>query len=288
MRTELATSIAQLRDRLSELRRSRTPIGLVPTMGGLHAGHERLIEKARRECQCVVVSIFVNPLQFDREDDLHRYPRTLQTDLDVCTELGVDVVFAPSALEIYPTTPCCVVEVIRIADHLCGRYRPGHFRGVATVVLKLLQIAQPERAYFGEKDAQQLRVVRRLVEDFNLPVSIVGVPTLREPDGLAFSSRNRQLGAADRGSATALYRALREAEHQISRGVRDVEVVKREAAVHVFQEVTLRLEYLEVVDPDDLQPVERVTGPVLVAGAIWIGSARLIDNLLCGPPAEAV
>ena len=288
MRTELATSIAQLRDRLSELHRSRTPIGLVPTMGGLHAGHARLIEKARRECQCVVVSIFVNPLQFDREDDLRRYPRTLQTDLDVCTKLGVDVVFSPSALEIYPTTPCCVVEVIRIADHLCGRYRPGHFRGVATVILKLLQIAQPERAYFGEKDAQQLRVVRRLVEDFNLPVSIVGVPTLREPDGLALSSRNRQLGAADRGSATALYRALREAEHQISRGVRDVEVVKREAAAHVFQEVTLRLEYLQVVDPDDLQPVERVTGPVLVAGAIWIGSTRLIDNLLCGPPAEAV
>ena len=288
MRTELATSIAQLHNRLSELRRSRTPIGLVPTMGGLHAGHARLIEKARRECQCVVVSIFVNPLQFDREGDLRRYPRTLQTDLDVCTELGVDVVFAPSALEIYPTTPCCVVEVIRIADHLCGRYRPGHFRGVATVILKLLQIAQPERAYFGEKDAQQLRVVRRLVEDFNLPVSIVGVPTVREPDGLALSSRNRQLGAADRGSATALYRALREAEHQISRGVRDVEVIKREAAAHVFQEVTLRLEYLQVVDPDDLQPVERVTGPVLVAGAIWIGSTRLIDNLLCGPPAEAV
>ena len=169
MSAELLESIAPLRDRVAESRRVGRRVGLVPTMGVLHAGHARLIEHARRECGLVVVSIFVNPLQFDREDDLNQYPRTIQADLDMCAACGVDVVFAPTVSEMYQSQPSCVVEVGRIADHLCGRHRPGHFRGVATVVMNLFHIVQPDRAYFGEKDAQQLAVIRHLVRDFNVP-----------------------------------------------------------------------------------------------------------------------
>jgi pantoate--beta-alanine ligase len=185
-------------------------------MGALHAGHAALIDRARAECRTVVVSIFVNPLQFDRDDDLRRYPRALDVDLELCAAHGVDLVFAPSSAEVYPFPPVCTVDVARLADHLCGPHRPGHFRGVATVVLKLFQMAQPDRAYFGEKDAQQLAIVRRMVADFNVPVQIVGVPTVREVDGLAISSRNTHLTAEERALAPALYRALslaaREAE----------------------------------------------------------------------------
>ncbi|MGB7219788.1 MAG: pantoate--beta-alanine ligase [Vicinamibacterales bacterium] len=286
MNAEIVDSIAGLRERLLQLRHSGASIGLVPTMGALHAGHARLIEQARGDGQSVTVSIFVNPLQFDREDDLRRYPRTLETDQQLCGALGVDFVFAPPVEQIYPTKPSCTVDVGHLADHLCGPYRPGHFPGMATIVLKLFEIVQPDRAYFGEKDAQQLAIIRRLVSDFNVPVQIVGVPTVREPDGLAMSSRNRQLGPVERQLATALFRALREADHQIAAGARDVHFVKAKANAEIPPDGSLRLEYLEIVDPNDLQPVDRIAGPVLVAGALWAGSTRLIDNLLSTPPAE--
>lgn len=279
----LVDSIATLREKLQALRGSGT-VGLVPTMGALHAGHASLIERARSECRSVVVSIFVNPLQFDRADDLQRYPRTLEADLNVCADRGVDVVFAPTLTEVYPSPPLCVIEVGRLADHLCGQYRPGHFRGVATVVMKLFQMVQPDRAYFGEKDAQQLAIVRRLVKDFDVPVAIVGVPTVREPDGLALSSRNNQLAPDERKLATALYRALCEADRQISSGVTDVELVKKSAVSLVPSHKLLRLEYFEVVDPEEMQPVERITGPVVLAGALWVGATRLIDNVHSAPP----
>lgn len=285
MRAELVDSLPDLRARLSDVRGPGRIVGLVPTMGALHAGHTRLIEQARSECHTVAVSIFVNPLQFDREDDLRGYPRALDADRELCRTHGVDLVFAPPVEALYPTPPACAVHVARLADHLCGPHRPGHFDGVATIVLKLFQIVQPDRAYFGEKDAQQLAIVRRLVADFDVPVQIVGVPTVREPDGLAMSSRNRKLSAAERQLATALYRALLEADRQISTGVSDVAVVKARAAAQVPKDPALRLEYLEIVDPDELQPVERVTGPVRVAGALWVGSTRLIDNVLSGPRA---
>ncbi len=252
-------------------------------MGALHEGHKRLIDLARAECDLVVVSIFVNPLQFDREDDLNKYPRTLESDVDMCSASHVDVVFAPSVAEMYPSPLECAVDVGRIADHLCGRFRPGHFRGVATVVLKLFQIGQPDRAYFGEKDAQQLAVIRRLVADFNLPVEIVAVPIVREPDGLALSSRNKRLKPDERQIATVLYEALRVAKSHIEAGMRDPGAI-REAAERVIQKQEgVRLEYLEIVDPADIQPVARVERPVVVAGAIWVGSTRLIDNVICVP-----
>jgi len=281
MGAELVESIEHLRQRLTEARRANATIGLVPTMGALHAGHVRLIEEARHECQAVVVSIFVNPLQFDREDDLRRYPRRLDQDRQLCDRFGVDLVFAPAVTEMYPVPPECTIDVGHLADHLCGKYRPGHFHSVATVVMKLFGIVQPDRAYFGEKDAQQLAIIRRFVADLNVPVRIVGVPTVREPDGLALSSRNAQLGPAERQSAIALFRALKAADRRIASGDTDAEQVKRLAAAEIPpDDPSLRLEYLEIVDPETMQPVTAITGPVRVAGALWVGSTRLIDNVL--------
>jgi pantoate--beta-alanine ligase len=231
-----------------------------------------------------VVTIFVNPLQFDRADDLERYPRTLETDVAMCRERGADVVFAPAPAEMYPEPPVLTIEVGRIADHLCGRYRPGHFGGVATVVMKLFQIVQPDRAFFGEKDAQQLAVIRRLVADFNLPIEIVAVPTVREPDGLALSSRNRRIAAADRPAALTLYRALQRACREIAAGIAAPDEVRSAAAAEVSPDPAVKLEYLEVVDPADMQPVDRIAAPVLVAGALWVRDVRLIDNVRCAPP----
>jgi pantoate--beta-alanine ligase len=280
MAADLVESIGLLRHRLADARTSRPPLGLVPTMGALHAGHARLVEEARRECGTVVVSIFVNPLQFDREDDLRRYPRTLDADRRLCDQFGVDVIFSPSVEEMYPSRPECTVDVGRLANHLCGRFRPGHFGSVATVVSKLFHIVGPERAYFGEKDAQQLAIIRRMVADLNFPVAIVGIETVREPDGLAMSSRNRGLSPAERQSATALYRALRAADRQIAGGDADPASVKRAAAAAIPPDPSLKLEYLEIVDPGTMQPVDIVNGPVRIAGALWVGSTRLIDNLL--------
>jgi pantoate--beta-alanine ligase len=275
-------TIESLRRRLAPLRRADATVGFVPTMGALHAGHASLMDRARRECGAVVVSIFVNPLQFDRADDLARYPRTLEADLEICAAHGVDVVFTPDAREMYPSgAAVCTVDPGSMADHCCGRYRAGHFRGVATVVAKLLNIVQPEVAYFGEKDAQQLAVIRRLVLDLNLPVTIVGVPTVREEDGLALSSRNVNLDAEERRLAPSLYAALQEAAVRIESGMTEPSAVRDAASARLPRDERLRLEYLEIVDPDRFQPVARIDGDVIVAAALWVGSTRLIDNVRC-------
>ncbi|HEY0283859.1 MAG TPA: pantoate--beta-alanine ligase [Vicinamibacterales bacterium] len=281
---EQVETIAALRERLADISpaalleaRRR---GLVPTMGALHAGHAALIDAARRECGVVVVSIFVNPIQFNSQNDLARYPRTLDADAALCREHGADILFAPSAAEVYPEPPECTVDVGRLGDHLCGKFRPGHFRGVATVVLKLFQMVQPHRAYFGEKDAQQLAIIRRLVADFNIPIAVAEVPTVREADGLAMSSRNRHLLAAERRQAVSLYQALLEAKRRIASGDRNVAAIKQAAAATIPHSETVKVEYLEIVDPITMQPVEEVDRPVRVAGALWVGSTRLIDNVL--------
>jgi pantoate--beta-alanine ligase len=274
--------------RLAETWRRSGSIGLVPTMGALHAGHEQLIQQARGECDRVVVSIFVNPLQFDRADDLERYPRTLEADAGACDRLGVDLLFVPTVREMYPSEPACTVDPGLLAAHLCGAYRPGHFRGVATVVLKLLNIVRADCAYFGEKDAQQLAIVRRMVADFDVPVTIVGVPTVREADGLALSSRNVRLSARERLLAPRLYRALRTASDLIAAGSTDAGAITSAAAKVIGSDDLLRLEYLEIVDPRNLQPIRTIAAPVLIAGALWVGSTRLIDNCQGIPPrAEA-
>ena len=283
MNPQVIDSIKELRDALAPVRAATKTIGLVPTMGALHAGHGRLIEAARRESDCVVVSIFVNPIQFDRSEDYSRYPRPLANDVEFCAARGVDLIFAPSADEMYPQLQRTFVVVEEITDHLCGQFRPGHFRGVATVVLKLLNIVEPGRAYFGEKDAQQLAVIRRLAADLNVPVTIVEVPTVREADGLALSSRNQHLNPDERRIAPLLSRALQTAMAKIAAGAIHAEAIKN-ASLGIFEgNPKIRVEYLEIVDPDDMQPVEQITGPVRVAAAVWIGKTRLIDNLLCVP-----
>jgi pantoate--beta-alanine ligase len=268
-------SIAEFRGWQGQVSR---PLGFVPTMGALHAGHGRLIDEARAASVSVAVSIFVNPVQFNQREDYARYPRPIEADLAFCAAHGVDMVFAPTAEEMYPRPLATFMDGGAVAEHMEGRFRPGHFRGVATVVLKLFQIVQPDRAYFGEKDAQQLAVIRRMVEDLNLPVHIVGVPTVREPDGLALSSRNRHLSVEERAIAPLLYQALCAAEQRIAAGDSDAESVKRVAGTVLAAEPRLRVEYLEIADAE-MQPVERVAGPVTVAAAVWLGETRLIDNV---------
>jgi pantoate--beta-alanine ligase len=276
MNAEVITSIASLRRRLSLSRQRGRAIGLVPTMGALHPGHLRLIARAREDCQFVVVSIFVNPIQFNGQEDFAHYPRTLESDARQCLEAGVDLIFAPTAEEMYPEPLSTFVDVPALGEHLCGPQRPGHFRGVATVVMKLLQIVQPGYAYFGEKDAQQLAVIRRMVRDLNVPVVIVPVPTVREPDGLALSSRNQLLTPMERRIAPMLYRALEIAAREIRQGAGSVE----KARAFLQSEPRIKLEYLEVVDPAGMRPVSGSGLPVLIAIAAWIGKVRLIDNLL--------
>jgi pantoate--beta-alanine ligase len=272
-------TIEEIRAKLAAHRQKGRTIGLAPTMGALHRGHGSLIEAAARETDVVVVSIFVNPIQFNDTGDFSRYPRTLDSDVAYCESLGAGIVFAPSEREMYPEPPRSFVEVEGVSEHLCGKFRPGHFRGVATVVLKLLQIVQPDRAYFGEKDAQQLAVIRRMVRDLNVPVEIAGVPTVREPDGLALSSRNQHLTPEQRRIAPLLYKALQSAAKRIEEGARDPEQIRREAQ-ETLRRPEIRVEYFEVVDAGTMQPVERIEGKVCVAAAIWLGATRLIDNVL--------
>ena len=284
METERIAPIAALRELVRSVKRRGLSIGCVPTMGALHAGHTALFDRARAECDLLIATLFVNPLQFDRGDDLQRYPRDLETDLRICGRHGVDILFAPSTAEMYPRQLATRVEVEALGSGLCGASRPGHFRGVATVVLKLLNLVQPDLAYFGEKDYQQLLIIRRLVEDTNLPVRIVGVETVRERDGLAVSSRNALLNAEEREAAPTLVRSLRSAQRAIEEGQSEAAVLVAQARDAFSREPLLRLDYFEVVDPETLEPVHRIVEPVRIAAAAWVGATRLIDNLLASPP----
>jgi pantoate--beta-alanine ligase len=282
MRPQVVSSVEALRS-LGPPTAPSAVVGFVPTMGALHAGHASLMRVARTECDVVIASIFVNPLQFDRKDDLDRYPRTLEADLDVCAAEGVDIVFAPETEQMYPRAPACTVRVSRLSDHLCGAHRPGHFDGVATVVLKLFEMVKAHRAYFGEKDRQQLVIIRRLVDDLNLPTTVVGVPTVREQDGLALSSRNRHLSTSERAVAPALIGMLRNIDEQVHAGARTAADILERARATAPASRDVRVEYLQLVDLEDLQPVQAVEGPTLAAGALWVGRTRLIDNMVVTP-----
>jgi len=276
---EVVREIGEVRRLLEPARRAGKSIGLVPTMGYLHEGHLSLVEKARVENDRVVVSIFVNPTQFGPGEDFQRYPRDLPRDLDLCAKAGVGLVFTPEPSEMYPAGFQTRVEVESLSQGLCGGSRPGHFRGVATVVAKLFAIVQPDRAYFGEKDAQQLRVIKRMTMDLSLPVRIVPVPTLRESDGLAMSSRNVYLGAEERRAALVLYRALMLARDLTAAGMRQAAEIKRRMFSLIKAEPMARLDYLAIVDSETLVPVEELQKPVLIALAVYIGKTRLIDNI---------
>jgi pantoate--beta-alanine ligase len=273
---------ADLRGHLDAARRGGASIGFVPTMGAFHEGHRSLMRAARGAHDLVVVSLFVNPTQFGPDEDLDRYPRDLAGDREAAREEGVDVLFAPGVAEMYPGYPepsHTTVRVAGLSEGLCGAGRPGHFDGVATVVAKLFALVGPCTAYFGRKDAQQLVVVRRLVADLCLPVEIVGCPLVREPDGLALSSRNLDLLPEHRRAAGVLYRALRSGADLVESGERDASRLRRVVANTVTNEELVRLEYAEVVGAGDLTPVEVLSGEVLVAVAVRVGGVRLIDNM---------
>lgn len=258
-------------------------LGLVPTMGALHQGHLSLVRAARTQCDAVVVSIFVNPTQFGPSEDLARYPRQFERDCDLLEKEGVAILFAPSVEEMYPKGEVTWVVVEGLSERLDGRSRPGHFRGVTTVVSKLFHIVEPDDAFFGQKDAAQSAVIRRMVRDLNLPVEVVICPIVREPDGLAMSSRNAYLNPDERLRALALQRSLRRVEDDFRAGERSAHRLIA-AATEVFtQEPQVRLDYFELVDPDTLEPVEQISQPTLVAVAAYVGSTRLIDNVLLGP-----
>ena len=268
-------------ERVAVWRRTITGrLGLVPTMGALHDGHLSLVQRARPECDRVAATIFVNPAQFGQSEDLARYPRDLPGDLALLEREGVDMVFTPTEAVIYPPGFSTWVTEEQVARRWEGEARPGHFRGVTTVVLKLLDIVRPERAYFGEKDYQQLRVVERMVRDLNVPVAIVPCPTVREPDGLAMSSRNVRLAPGERAAATVLWRALDAARLAAAKGERDGEALRRIAEDVIAREPRARLEYVAVVDPETLEPLTRLDarGAVCLVAA-RLGDVRLIDNL---------
>ena len=270
---------AALRQALEHGRATGRTVGLVPTMGALHDGHASLIRRAAVECDLVAVTIFVNPLQFDRPDDLAAYPRTIADDLAVAADAGAHVVFAPTATEVYGCGPQARVHVAGLANRLEGAARPGHFDGVATVCTKLFGVAGACRAYFGEKDFQQLAVVRRLVHDLDLPIEVVACPTERADDGLALSSRNALLSPIERAAAPALHRALRLGADLLTSGERDPEVVGAAVAAALGREPRFRLDRVDVVDADTLAAPDERTTSVRILAAAFLGRARLIDNL---------
>jgi pantoate--beta-alanine ligase len=279
----IARTVAGLREELAGARRAGLTIGLVPTMGALHEGHLSLVRHAREQCDRVVVSLFVNPAQFNEHADLERYPRREQDDAELAAAAGADVLFAPSVDEVYPPGFATAVEVFGLTDRLEGAARgSGHFRGVTTVVTKLLCMALPDVAYFGQKDAQQVLVIRRLVRDLNLPVRIEARPTVREPDGLALSSRNAMLDPGQRMRALALSGALHSARELAASGERSAGALL-DAARAAMSSRGVVAEYVALVEPDTLEPVEELTGEALLAIAARIGDVRLIDNTILQP-----
>ncbi len=274
-------SIAGVREQVRAWHLAGERVAFVPTMGNLHAGHMSLVARARELADRVVVSIFVNPLQFSAGEDLSTYPRTPAEDATLLEAAGVELLFLPEEAEIYPhgRDGVTFVEVPGISDLLCGASRPGHFRGVATVVAKLFNIVQPDVACFGEKDFQQLAVLRRMVVELDMPVEMVGVPTLRDPDGLAMSSRNGYLNPAERAIAPALYQTLQEMAQRLRDGESDYSLLQREGAA-MLEKAGLRPDYLEIRHPDDLLPPRGGEASMVILAAAWLGRARLIDNLL--------
>jgi len=280
---EVIKSIPEMRAKIKELKRQGRVIGFVPTMGFLHEGHLSLVRLAKKKGDSVVVSIFVNPLQFGPQEDYQVYPRDPERDLSLLKKEGVHLVFMPEAEEMYPPDFQTYVEVEKLTQGLCGAYRPGHFRGVATIVLKLFNIIQPDFAVFGEKDYQQLKVIERMVKDLNLEVEIIPHPIVRERDGLAMSSRNTYLSEEERRDAVSLYQALKMAERLILDGERDANRLQALIREYLEKFPHTRVQYVELVNPETLERVSRITGPVLLALAVYVGKTRLIDNRLIKP-----
>ena len=284
---EIIRTISWMKETVRQARAENHFVGLVPTMGALHEGHLSLIRRARGDCSRVYASIFLNPTQFGPNEDLSKYPRTFERDVEQLTDTGVDILFAPDAKEIYPAGFRSYVNVEGLSERLEGKSRPGHFRGVATVVLKLFEIVQPQFAYFGRKDAQQVRILQQMATDLNLNVEIVVCPVVREPDGLALSSRNTYLNAEERRAATALRRALDEARRELDAGTRDALQLQTTIRRVLSNQPLARIDYVEIVDSETFEPVASIgPRPVYALLAVFIGKTRLIDNLLIEPAAD--
>jgi pantoate--beta-alanine ligase len=275
---DLITTTAAMQQWAASRRRQGADLALVPTMGYLHEGHLALMREARRRARLLVVSIFVNPTQFGPGEDFAAYPRDLERDMELVRAVGADALFAPPAEELYEPGCETTVHLERLPQHLCGLHRPGHFRGVATVVAKLLNIVLPRVALFGEKDYQQLVVIRRMVRDLNFDVQIVGLPTVREPDGLAMSSRNAYLGVDQRPAAVSLSSALRRAQASVAAGERDPQRLIAAAREHIGAFADTRIEYIAIVEPETLEDLSRLQGPARMCLAVRVGRTRLIDN----------
>ena len=278
--TQVVTSVDSMR-RLRQ-QANGSSVGLVPTMGYLHEGHLSLVRRARQENKFVIASIFVNPIQFGPNEDFERYPRDTQRDLQLLQQENVDVVFMPPAADMYPEGFDTYLDVGRVTEVLEGACRPGHFRGVATAVLKLFNVVQPTRAYFGQKDAQQLVVIRKLVNDLNVPVEVVGCPTVRETGGLAMSSRNVYLSPNERRAALVLFRSLSLSERLFRTGERDANKLRDRIKLLVSREPLAKVDYISIADPETLQELEVMQSPTLLSLAIRVGDTRLIDNLTLG------
>lgn len=272
-----------MREVAQEIRRSGRRLGFVPTMGALHEGHLALVAQARADCDAVVASVYVNPLQFGPREDFGAYPRDLERDARLLSGAGTAILFAPGEGEVHLPDHRTAIEVTGMQDVLCGRSRPGHFRGVCTVVAKLFQIVAPHAAYFGEKDAQQLRIIRRMTRDLHLDVTIVGCPTVRADDGLALSSRNAYLAPDERRAAPVIFRALEAAAKRARAGEHSVALLVQGTRAAIASEPLARIDYVEAVDDETLGPVEVLDRPVLLAAAVYFGRARLIDNIVIRP-----
>lgn len=277
---EIAKTIQSVRKLVKAARSEGKKIGFVPTMGALHVGHISLIEAAAKHTDFVVVSIFVNPTQFEPGGDFEKYPRPFDYDLEICKKHGVDVVFAPASQQMYPTENLTWVNVEKLTEQLCGRFRPGHFRGVTTVCAKLFNIVLPDITFFGQKDAQQAIVIKRMVADLNMPLEIVVCPTIREPDGLAVSSRNQYLTKQQRKDATLIYKSLQKCQEMVESGVTETQKIMAQMRKTLNQIPSAKIEYVSIVDAETLGSIEQVEGKVLAAVAVKVGSTRLIDNIL--------
>lgn len=280
---ELLRTVREVREAVKAARLAGKRIGLVPTMGYLHEGHLTLMRQARQDCDFAVVSIFVNPTQFGPNEDFSRYPRDLDRDLALCGQVPVDVVFHPSVEELYPQPFLTTVRIAKITETLCGASRPGHFEGVATVVTKLFNIVKPDVAFFGQKDAQQVAVLRRMVADLNMDLEIRPVATVRETDGLALSSRNVYLSPEERQAALVLSRTLRMARKRVEAGEHDMASLTAEMRAQIAAEPLADIDYIQIVDYDTLAPVERLNSKALAALAVRFGKTRLIDNCVLEP-----
>ncbi|ODS29875.1 MAG: pantoate/beta-alanine ligase [Candidatus Scalindua rubra] len=277
---DVITKVNEMQTRVLSIKDRKKSIGFVPTMGALHEGHVSLIRSARKENNKLIVSIYLNPTQFDNEDDFNNYPRQMDKDIEIVERENADLVFAPGTKELYPEGFCTYVTQDKLTDSLCGRLRPGHFNGVTTIVTKLFNIIKPDRAYFGQKDYQQTVVIKRLVADLNMDIDVRVLPIVRDEDGLAISSRNKRLNPEERQNALCIYSSLSKAKSVFASNIKDSKEIIEEMTSIIKKTKNIKIDYVSIVDPNTLENVSSINGKAVATVAVWIGNTRLIDNII--------